>query len=108
MQNCEQGPTYHLESDIYKHAKIIAVNLPKDADLRLKWATIFHDIAKPETREEIVKDGKSKVSFLKYDVLGAEKVKPILQRLRFSSKEIDDISWLVAQYQELFKKFVPE
>jgi poly(A) polymerase len=51
----------------------------------LKIAAILHDIAKPETKA-VTDNGK--IRFLGHDRLGAEKAVPILERLRFSNKEI--------------------
>jgi len=83
---------------------LVAKKLPPNANLRLKWAAIFHDIAKPETREETEKKGKRKVSFLKHDQLGAEKVGTILKRASFSNKEIEELKWLIANHQALFQQ----
>jgi len=104
LQNCKQGPPYHMEGDVYKHTLLVLEKLPKIASSRLKWATIFHDIAKPETREETEKDGKNKVSFLQHDQVGADKAGSILKRANFSNKEIEDIKWLIANHQMLFQK----
>jgi len=104
LENCEQGPPYHLKGNVLKHTLTVGSNLPKDANLKLKWAAIFHDIAKPETREEKIINGKTKVSFLKHDELGAEKIKPILRRLNFSVKEINEIAWLILNHQFFFNK----
>ncbi|PJA89140.1 MAG: hypothetical protein CO138_02040 [Candidatus Moranbacteria bacterium CG_4_9_14_3_um_filter_33_15] len=104
LQNCEQRPPFHLEGNVFNHTMLVAKKLPLNANLRLKWAAIFHDIAKPETREETEKKGKRKVSFLKHDQLGAEKVGTILKRASFSNKEIEELKWLIANHQALFQQ----
>jgi len=102
LANCEQGPPYHLEGNVFKHTLMVCANLPKDSNSRLKWASIFHDIAKPETRAENIINGKTKVSFLQHDELGAKKIKPILRRLNFTVKEIKELEWLIANHQLFF------
>lgn len=53
-------------------------NFP-DADLTLRWATLLHDIGKPETRER-GEDGR--VHFYGHDKLGAEMAAGLMRRLR--------------------------
>lgn len=103
LQKCEQGPPYHLEGDVYTHTLLAADNLPQDASTRLKWALVFHDIAKPETRAQTIKNGKERISFHKHDRLGAKKAAPILKRLQFSEQEIKDICWLIENHQRIFQ-----
>ena len=50
----------------------------------LKLSALLHDIAKPETKTII----KGRVRFPGHPKLGAAKVGPILERLRFSNKEV--------------------
>lgn len=102
LKDCEQGPPYHLEGNVFQHTLLVGENLPPEAGLRLKLAAIFHDIAKPETRKEEIKDGRRKVSFFKHDSLGAEKAPLVLRRIGFSEQETEDISWLVAHHQDAY------
>ncbi len=106
LQGCEQGPPYHLEGDVYKHTLMVLDCLPKDAGPRLVWAAILHDIAKPETREESIKNGRPKVSFHKHDKLGAEKLRQLLPALRFSKDETKEIAWIIEHHQLIFQKVV--
>jgi len=50
----------------------------------LKIITLFHDIAKPESVKKI----KGRTRFFGHEKLGAKKIKDLLKRLRFSSKDI--------------------
>lgn len=106
LQNCEQGPPHHMEGNVFKHTCLVGDNIPQDANLRLKWAAITHDIGKPETRTESEVDGKKKVSFKTHEDVGAEKVKGMLVRLRFSNDEIKDISWLIKNHQFYYRKIL--
>jgi len=104
LDQCEQGPPYHLEGNVFKHTKLLLDNLAKDATPELVWAAILHDIGKPETREEkILENDIKKVSFHKHDEKSAEKAKSILNRLKFSNKEIKKIIWLIASHQKIFQ-----
>ncbi len=106
LKRCEQGPPYHLEGNVFKHTLLVTENLPPQSSLRLKWAAIFHDIAKPETRREEIENNKKKVSFLGHDKLGAQKTKLILRRLRFSEREIKEISWLIGKHISILRNTI--
>lgn len=60
----------------------------------LKLAALFHDIAKPQTRQLI--DGR--VRFIGHDVEGAAIVRAIGQRLRLSGKAVDVLERLVRHH----------
>ena len=60
----------------------------------LKLAALFHDIAKPQTRQVI--DGQ--VRFIGHDVEGAALVRAIGKRLRLSGKAVDALERLVRHH----------
>jgi len=72
------------EFDVYDHT-LRTIDLAQD---HIKLAALFHDIAKPKT-------GTPDGHFYGHDQLGAEMTKIIMQRLRFSTREIEHISSLV-------------
>jgi poly(A) polymerase len=57
----------------------------------LKLAALLHDIAKPDTR---IFTGE-RIRFFGHDKQGADVVKAVLERLRFSNKEIDLVEKMV-------------
>ena len=61
----------------------------------LKLAALLHDIAKPQTRT-IDEDGRAR--FLGHAVEGAKVVSGILERLRFSSREIKLVELMVTHH----------
>jgi poly(A) polymerase len=63
--------------------------------LLLKLAALLHDVAKPQTKA-ITEDGRMR--FLGHGKLGAEVVVGILERLRFSSKEIRLVGVMVREH----------
>lgn len=99
LEKCPQGPPYHMEGDVFKHTVMVLNNLPAKPSLELFLAATMHDIAKPDTRQE---KSDTKVSFHGHDKLGAEKVKPILKRLKLSSKSQEKIIELIANHIKIF------
>jgi tRNA nucleotidyltransferase (CCA-adding enzyme) len=79
-------PQWH-EDDVFTHS-LKTMDLAEDS---IKIAALFHDIGKVETMSE----DETGIHFYGHDVVGAEITKNILQRLRFSNKEVDRISNLV-------------
>jgi poly(A) polymerase len=61
---------------------------------RVKIAALLHDIAKPETKKY---DG-NKIRFIGHTDIGAEKASAILERLRFSNKEIKLVANMVRNH----------
>ncbi len=103
LADCPQGPPYHMEGDVFEHTAQVADGIAADAPSSLKWAAIFHDISKPETRaEQITAAGEPKVSFLEHAEQGVVKVGPILNRLKFSGDDSRDVRWLVENHMQAF------
>ncbi|MCX8029316.1 MAG: HD domain-containing protein [Brevinematales bacterium] len=65
---------------------------------RLKLAGLFHDIAKPVTKQEVIENGIDVSTFYNHEVVGAGMTKRILKRLRFSNDDIDYITRLVRHH----------
>jgi poly(A) polymerase/tRNA nucleotidyltransferase (CCA-adding enzyme) len=57
----------------------------------VRLASLLHDIAKPRVRK---KEGKE-ITFYTHEIVGAKMAKLILQRLRFSGKQVEKITKLV-------------
>jgi putative nucleotidyltransferase with HDIG domain len=75
--------------DVYHHTlSTLDAASPGDAVLRL--AALFHDIGKPRT-----KDGPH---FYRHEIVGEEMSRAILERLRFSKDEIDEVAALVRNH----------
>jgi poly(A) polymerase len=84
----EQDPV-HQHKDVLKHT--IAVVANTRPELRVRLAALFHDIAKPATRE-ITENG---VSFHHHEVVGAKMTRKRMRELAFSKEMIDEVSQLV-------------
>ena len=72
--------------DVYHHT-LATVDAAPAGDLVLRLAALFHDIAKPQT-----KDGPH---FYRHEIVGEEDARETLTRLRFSGEEVETVSRLV-------------
>ncbi|MBI2463338.1 CCA tRNA nucleotidyltransferase [Candidatus Peregrinibacteria bacterium] len=84
---------YHHEGDVWDHSLRAVESLPKDASLPLKWATLLHDIGKPETFAL-----KERIRFDTHAEKGAEIAQKIMKRLKFSSNEMKRVQWLIIHH----------
>ena len=86
------GQNKHHIYDCYQHAlKALEYAAKKKFNLQVRLAALFHDIAKPR-----VKVGQGKEStFYNHEMLGAKMAFQILNRLKFSKKDIEKIVKLI-------------
>jgi poly(A) polymerase len=85
----EQDPI-HKHKDVLRHTFAVVDGMP--ATLVGRLGALFHDIAKPQTRE-IGPDG---VSFHHHEVVGARITDKRLKELRFPNAVVEDVRTLVA------------
>jgi poly(A) polymerase len=85
----EQDPI-HKHKDVLRHTFAVVDGMPPTLVGRL--AALFHDIAKPQTRE-ISPEG---VSFHHHEVVGARMTEKRLKELRYPNSIIEDVRTLVA------------
>lgn len=97
LKGVAQPPQYHKEGDVFTHTYLALKSLPKDASLHLTWATLLHDIAKPQT--EIRENDQ--IIFHDHAKASAIKATEILKRLKFSKIEISTISWLIDNHMRI-------
>jgi poly(A) polymerase len=94
---CEQPANYHPEGDVYRHTMLALSMLDYGCSETLAFGLLFHDIAKPRTRE--VKGDKT--TFYGHTELGAEMATHILQRLRRSRFVQTRVAYLVHYHLRL-------
>ncbi|WP_309709073.1 HDIG domain-containing metalloprotein [Armatimonas sp.] len=82
--------TWHAY-DVWTHTLKALESLPKDADLLLRLATLFHDIGKPSTRTE----DASGVHFYEHEYVGEKLCREVLTRLKYANDEIKHVGTLV-------------
>jgi poly(A) polymerase len=87
MKGVEQSPEYHPEGDVFIHTQLLLDKL-EDPAPTLAFMALLHDVGKPPT---FARTG-DKIHFYEHDRIGAEMTRKILERLRFSNKEIDAVT----------------
>lgn len=82
----------HHIYDVYEHLlRSLNFAVKKNYNICVRLASLFHDIAKPKTKE-----GKGLDStFYNHEVVGAKMTKNILIRLKFRKKDVEKITKLV-------------
>jgi tRNA nucleotidyltransferase (CCA-adding enzyme) len=90
---CAQGGAHIY--DVWEHL-LYALQHATDKDwpLEIRLAALFHDIGKPRSKRE----GKNKPTFYGHEVIGARMAKKIMERLKFSKKEIELVEKLVRNH----------
>ena len=100
---CEQSPDYHPEGTVFEHLRLMLERLPADASPMLPWAVLMHDIAKPVTATRDEQTGS--IHFYEHERIGAEMAADLMRRLRFSRKQVEDVSLAVRHHMQ-FKDVV--
>lgn len=95
MLKLVQDPDYH-HKDVLEHTLVVIENVP--AELSLRLAALFHDVAKGKTRQFV--DGK--VIFYNHDLLGAKIARKRLQNLRFPKAVIEEVNQLILMHMRAF------
>ncbi|MFZ5559566.1 MAG: CCA tRNA nucleotidyltransferase, partial [Patescibacteria group bacterium] len=81
--------------DIYEHSvRSLQVAADKKFNLEVRFAALFHDIGKPETKAGEGPDS----TFYNHDYVGAKFTARILSRLKFPNKFIDKVVLLVRNH----------
>lgn len=91
------GVTQNFEHiyEVFKHCvNALAAACKRNYSLEIRLAALFHDIAKPRTKEGEGPDS----TFYEHDTVGAKMVKQILKRLKYSNEVIDTVTHLVRHH----------
>jgi tRNA nucleotidyltransferase (CCA-adding enzyme) len=88
---CEQGGAHIY--DVFEHCiGALAHAADKGFSTEIRLAALFHDIGKPKSRRVGLKKA---YTFYGHEVIGARMAKTIMERLKYSRKEIDLVVALV-------------
>ncbi len=99
MHGVEQPPDWHPEGDVWVHTLLLLDKLEKGVKPTLAWAALLHDVGKPPCyRPPQPGDEKPRIRFNGHAEVGASMTRAILNRLRFSNEETDQIVSLVANH----------
>ncbi|WP_419805685.1 CCA tRNA nucleotidyltransferase [Terriglobus sp.] len=99
MKGVEQPPEWHPEGDVWVHTLLLLSKLPAGVAPTLAWGALLHDVGKPPCyRAPDAKDEKPRIRFNGHAEVGATITRAILNRLRFSNDEIDQVVSLVENH----------
>jgi poly(A) polymerase len=93
LKGVEQPPEFHPEGDVWTHTLLMLDALPPHPTPELALAVLLHDIGKPPTfrrAERIRFDGHAEK--------GAELARAILERLRCSTAQVEQVTALVGNH----------
>ncbi len=92
LENYGVGQNKHHIYDCYTHAlKALEYTAKKKYNLQVRIAALLHDVGKPRS-----KSGQGKEStFYNHEIIGAKMAFQILQRLKFSNKDVEKIVTLI-------------
>ena len=127
MIGCTQGDWHRY--DVWTHTLTALESLPDDARLEVRLALLWHDIGKPHTRSVVstsalasplsrtgaseaphppptvvANEGETdrpSVRFYGHPAAGAQLVRTLMNRLKFSNEEIRDVTVLVEKHMRL-------
>lgn len=80
--------------DVWEHTLVVFSKLPENASLRLRLATLLHDVGKPSTRTE----DEHGTHFYGHQNVGAHIAVSLLRRLRYSGEIVDQVAKLVQMH----------
>ncbi len=99
MQGIEQPPEWHPEGDVWVHTLLLLDKLEAGAKPTLAWAALLHDVGKPPCyRPPQPGDDKPRIRFNGHAEVGATMARALLNRLRFSNEDTDQVVSLVANH----------
>ena len=99
MQGVEQPPEWHPEGDVWVHTLLLLSKLEAGVAPTLAWSALLHDVGKPPTfRAPQPGEAKPRIRFNGHAEVGATLTRKILNRLRFSNEDTDQIVSLVANH----------
>ena len=80
----------HHIYNVFKHS-VLSLKYTPSQDWRVKLASLLHDIAKPQTKRFRGADA----TFYNHDLIGAKIAKKVMQRLKFSSDDVEKVITLI-------------
>lgn len=85
--------------DVWQHLLYaLQHSADKNWPLIIRLSALFHDIGKPKSRRSETRVGKKQYTFYGHEVISARMAKKIMERLKFSKKEIELVEKLVRNH----------
>jgi poly(A) polymerase len=95
MKGVEQPPEYHPEGDVWAHTLLLLEQLPQPVSATLAMGALLHDVGKPPTFRIA-----GRIRFDGHVDAGVALANGILNRLRFSRMEIEQVEALIANHMK--------
>jgi putative nucleotidyltransferase with HDIG domain len=92
MEGVEQPPQFHPEGDVFTHTLLMLAGL-REPTMTLAWGVLLHDVGKPPTFRRA-----DRIRFDGHASVGARMARDILNRLRCSAAEVDQVVSLVTHH----------
>ncbi len=93
MKGVEQPPEFHPEGDVWTHTLMMLESL-RVPTAALAWGVLLHDVGKPGT----FRRAPDRIRFDGHVELGIKIAKEIMQRLRFSNADCEQVLALIANH----------
>lgn len=108
LTGIEQSPDWHAEGDVWIHSLETLKHLGENPSANLIWATLLHDLGKPQT-QTLPQFACDRIRFNGHAEVGAKMVEEILKdRFRFGAKVDGDkivnrdfVIWMVANHMKI-------
>ncbi len=101
MKGVEQPPQYHPEGDVWVHTRMLLDHLHSGASPTLAWGMLLHDVGKPATfTPPNPAKPDDRIRFNGHVDVGVAVARTILNRLRFSNDDADQILALVKHHMQ--------
>lgn len=97
MKGVAQPPEFHTEGDVWDHTLRAIRALKPQSGILLRWAVFLHDVGKPETFKIV-----ERIRFDQHSEKSTEITGKILHKLKFSTKDIKIIQWLVLHHMMVY------
>jgi poly(A) polymerase len=97
MKGVQQPPEYHPEGDVWTHTLLMLEGLPAGCPPTLAWGVLLHDAGKPATFRPAQETG-DRIRFDGHVEVGMALARRLLERLRFSNEETEQILSLVEHH----------
>ena len=99
MKGVEQPPEFHPEGDVWVHTLLLIEKLDRPTPT-LAWGALLHDAGKPSTFQRA-----DRIRFNGHVEAGVEVARHLLNRLRFSRDDADQILALIANHMKFKDAF---
>lgn len=107
LEHCPQDAIYHPEGDVRIHTELCLRHMDKiiqrdlidgDEKIILVMATLLHDIAKPQTTEEKMKNGRMTITSEGHENQGGDMCRELLPKWGFHESLVEPIANLVSNH----------